>query len=571
MLYTKEFILMHDHVLTGTPTFWMNVTTSSNWQRSPVGIVRVEQEIRRHLKDMLQDHLQTIVFKDGKFVPEAVGASSMSTNADDFWPEPSYGSSTDLFDPIQPAAPNDDSTRAPGSSRKPKFGYGDILITMGLDWDYPGLHDEIKRLAKTYNLTVIVCCYDLIPVLFPQYCVSDVASWFKNYLIDMTWSADGVVCISDNTRRDYLALVDQLGLPSRRVDVIKLGGSLPPQSAGAPISKEVKDVLDERFFLFVSTIERRKNHEVLYRAYHLIRKENPDLELPKLVFVGMEGWGVAELMGDIRLDPLTKGDIVVLPHVSDSELSLLYAQCDTFLYPSLYEGWGLPIAEALQFGRPVLSSNTGSIPEVGGDLVHYLDPWSPREWADELLKIINGETDLESWSKKIAATFVPNEWSSGAEVIIGMANDLRRGKRSEYVIQPGYHLSTVNGVHYGSKIIYDGREGIVCHGPYIDFAKGSYEAIVRMNWISGESGSLYFAARYDHGKSRIAVEKCDISELESGEHAIKLAFDLPEDIHGLEFLCEAHCRGRIRLSIDEIIITKVGASWGNEQRRVRAA
>ena len=332
---------------------------------------------------MLQGRLRAIVYRDGKFVPEAVGVSSMSTDVDDFWPEPSYGSSTDPFDPIQPAASADESARFLGGSGKPKFGYGDVLITMGLDWDYPGLHDEIKRVAKAYNLTVIVCCYDLIPVLYPQYCVSDVASWFKNYLIDMTWSADGVVCISDNTRRDYLALVNQLGLPSRRVEVIKLGGSLPPQTGGAPISKEVRDVLDERFFLFVSTIERRKNHEVLYRAYHLIRKENPDVELPRLVFVGMEGWGVAELMGDIRLDPLTKGDIVILPHVSDSELSLLYAQCEAFLYPSLYEGWGLPISEALQFGRPVFSSNTGSIPEVGGDLVRYLDPWSPREWADE--------------------------------------------------------------------------------------------------------------------------------------------------------------------------------------------
>ena len=193
---------------------------------------------------------------------------------------------------------------------------------------------------------------------------------------------------------------------------------MPPQTEGAPVSKEVRDILDERFLLFVSTIERRKNHEVLYRAYHLIRKENPEAKLPRLVFVGMEGWGVSELMSDIRLDPLTKGDIVILPHVSDSELSLLYAHCQAFLYPSLYEGWGLPISEALQFGRPVLSSNAGSIPEVGGNLVRYLDPWSPREWADEILKIVNGETDLESWSKNIASTFVPHEWSSAAKLII---------------------------------------------------------------------------------------------------------------------------------------------------------
>ena len=573
MLYTKEHCPMHDQVSTDAPTFWMNVTTSSNWHRSPVGIVRVEQEIRRHLGELLRDRLRTVVFKDGKLVPEAVGLTSRATDGDDFWPEPSYGCAADPFDPIQSAVPDADPARALGGSRKPTFGYGDVLITMGLDWDYPGLHDEIKRVAKAYNLTVIVCCYDLIPVLYPQYCVSDVAAWFKNYFIDMTWSADGVLCISENTRRDYLELADGLGLPPRRTEVIKLGGSLPPQTEGAPLSKEVRDLLDERFLLFVSTIERRKNHEVLYRAYHMIRKENPEAELPKLVFVGMEGWGVAELMSDIRLDPLTKGDIVILPQVSDSELSQLYARCEAFLYPSLYEGWGLPISEALQFGRPVLSSNMGSIPEVGGDLVRYLDPWSPREWANEILKIVNGETDLEAWSKQIESTFIPYEWSAAAKLVVEMANDLRQAKQPRYVIEPGYQLSTVNGVHYGGKIIYDGREGIVCHGPYVDFAAGSYEATVRINWVSGESGSLYFAARNNDGKTRLAVEKRDIGKLQPGEHEIRLAMNLTEDIHGLEFLCEAHCPGRVRFSIDEIVITRTGSSWRRSEppKRVRAA
>ena len=233
---------------------------------------------------------------------------------------------------------------------------------------------------------------------------------------------------------------------------------------------------------------------------------------------------------------------------------------------------GITCFRSAAVGRPVLSSNTGSIPEVGGDLVRYLDPWAPREWADEILKIINGETDLHSWSKKIASTFVPHEWSAAAEVIIRMSNDLRRTKPPSNIIKAGYQLSTVNGVHYGDKIIYDGREGIVCHGPYMDLANGSYEAIVRINWISGESGILYLAVRYDHGKSRIAVEERDICDLEPGEHAIKLAFDLPEDIHDLEFLCEMRCRGRVRLSIDEIVITRIGPSWRSEQpQRVRAA
>ena len=567
---------MCDRSVEDAPTFWMNVTTSANWQRSPVGIVRVEQEVRRHLSLMLGDRLRTVVFRDGSFVSEAAASAVGTGDLEDFWPEPSYGSSGDLFDPFQsPAAGGSGVAIDSEARRKPRFRYGDVLITMGLDWEYPGLHDEIRRLARAYNLTVITCCYDLIPVLYPQYCVSDVASWFKNYFIGMAWAADGILCISENTRRDYFDLAQRLGLPPRRAEVIKLGSSLPPQIEGSPVSSEVKQVLDGRYFLFVSTIERRKNHEVLYRAYHLIRQENPDVNLPRLILVGMEGWGVADLLSDIKLDPLTRDDITILSQVSDHELSLLYANCEIFLYPSHYEGWGLPIAEALQLGRPVIASNAGSIPEVGGDLVLYVDPWSPRAWANELLKIANCELDLESWSKRIAEEFQPFDWSTAAETVILMASELRRERPCVQIIEPGYQLSTVNGVHYGSRIIYEGHDGIVCHGPYIELAEGSYEVAVRIDWVFGKSGSLVLAARYNDGGIRVALEKRAVRSLNPGEQIITLAFSLSESVRDFELLFETHCSGKIRLSVDEIVITRLGSNKSRpkslQNSQVRAA
>jgi glycosyltransferase involved in cell wall biosynthesis len=503
---------------------------------------------------LLGDRLQAIVFNNGKFFLESAGTF---TDSADFWPEPSYESSADIFDPLQSPAARRSVARTPKHSSAPGFRHGDVLVTIGLDWEYPGLHDEIRALAKAYGLTVIACCYDLIPVLFPQYCVGDVASWFKNYVIDMTWSADGVLCISENTRRDYLQLARSIGLPPRHTQVIKLGSSLPPQSDGAPVSPEVKKLLDDRFFLFVSTIERRKNHEVLYRAYHLIRRENPEIALPKLVFVGMEGWGIGELMSDIRLDPLTKDDIIILPHVSDSDLSRLYAQCEAFLYPSHYEGWGLPVAEALELGRPVLASSAGSIPEVGGDLVRYLDPWSPREWADELSRIISGEVNLDAWSAKIAKDFIPYEWASAAQTVISMALDLRRTKPDVVVLEPGFELSTFNGIHYADKIIYNGGEGIICHGPYMIVPAGSYISTVHVNWVSGSRGRLGIFVRADEGRSRIAEHEVDARSLTPGEHRIRLPFELVEDARDLEFYCQVERSAKVKLSIDRIVIERV--------------
>ena len=104
----------------------------------------------------------------------------------------------------------------------------------------------------------------------------------------------------------------------------------------APVQAATK----QPFILFVSTIERRKNHEVLYRAYHLLARQGTIESLPKLVFVGMPGWGVGDLLKEIELDPLTRGMIIQLHHVSDGELSYLYKKALFCVFPSLYEGVG---------------------------------------------------------------------------------------------------------------------------------------------------------------------------------------------------------------------------------------
>ncbi len=536
------------------PTFWLNVTTSRKWARGPVGIVRVEQEILKQLGEKLQHRLKTVVYHDGGFLPESSGQNDRVDKAD-FWPEPSFGRATDPFDPVQRPSFSPSKAIVP-VTRQPKFRHGDVLITLGLDWEYPGLHEQIGILKKRHGLVVITCCYDLIPILFPQYCVGDVASWFKSYLIGMTWLSDGVLCISENTRRDYEEFALSVGAPPRLTEVIKLGSSLPPPDESVEPSIPVSDVLDSKYFLFVSTLERRKNHEVLYRAYHLIRKNEPDLELPKLVFVGMPGWGVEGLMSDIQLDPLVKDDIIVLPHVSDNELSLLYASCEAFLFPSLYEGWGLPVAEALQFGRPVIASDSGSIPEIGGGLVRYVDPWSPQDWAIELLKIIKGEVSTAEWSSEIAREFEPYDWASAASTIIEMAHKLRAEVPSTTLLEPGYDLSSLNGTHYGDKIIYDAAEGVACHGPYIGLPSGRHRVQIDWTWISGATGYVMFIASHAQGSIRVAVERVKVPDLVAGKQMLELTFELSSDITDFEISCQVRTDSRCKFSIDRISIIK---------------
>lgn len=290
------------------------------------------------------------------------------------------------------------------------FKPNDVLISVGLDW---GLYsNSFYNLRTNEGVKVVTCCYDLIPILFPQYCISDVAHLFPSYLLDLAEGSDLILCISETTRRDLRNFIGDTGGRMPSTHVFSLGDNVP--SGKELISSQITDIAQQPFILFVSTVERRKNHEVLYHAYHLLCQDGKRDILPKLVFVGMTGWGVTDLLKDIEMDPLTQGLIVQLDHVNDAELRHLYEQALFCVYPSLYEGWGLPVGEALALHKIVLSSDRGSLPEVGGDLVRYVDPYNARAWADEIGKMIV-DSDLRiQMQAKILNNYVVRTWSDAA-------------------------------------------------------------------------------------------------------------------------------------------------------------
>lgn len=294
------------------------------------------------------------------------------------------------------------------------FKTGDVYISVGLDWDQKYLvylYEQKKRIG----FKTILFCYDIIPVKFPHLCVGDVAAKFAKYFADVAWSADLILCISEQSRRDLIELLNALGAPTPETDIVKLGSDIRIPGAGES-STEVTELLDKEYVLFVSTIERRKNHETLYRAYtRLIDKGVKNL--PLLVFVGMPGWGVNDLLADLRFDPRVQPYIRILNHVSDEDLARLYMNCYFTVYPSLYEGWGLPVAESLAYGKFCLASNVASIPEVGGNLIDYLDPWDVPAWAERLEWYFLNPGEITARCKAISSQYAPVRWSdTGAQI-----------------------------------------------------------------------------------------------------------------------------------------------------------
>jgi glycosyltransferase involved in cell wall biosynthesis len=278
-------------------------------------------------------------------------------------------------------------------------------------------------LKQQLGLKVLLMCYDIIPIRLPHLCVAEVAAKFSSYFLDVARCADQIVCISDYSRADLRRFLEEAGVPVPALSVVRLGCEIASANTAAP-SAEVAEVLGQRFILFVSTIERRKNHETLYRAYtRLVDVGMPDL--PLLVFVGMAGWGMDDLMSDLALDPRIRPYLRMLHHVSDGDLARLYQHSYFTVYPSLYEGWGLPVAESLAYGKFCLASSAASIPEAGGDLVDYVDPWNVPLWAERLRWYIAHPDEVARREVAICAQYQPARWQDTGAALVAAAYALR--------------------------------------------------------------------------------------------------------------------------------------------------
>ncbi|MET3119258.1 glycosyltransferase involved in cell wall biosynthesis [Undibacterium sp. GrIS 1.8] len=490
------------------PTIWFNVTTSANWTRPPVGIVRVEMALCDELNKIYGDiRFKRCAWIDGQFIeyisPKIGQTEEVEVALDAILPDSASFDLARLFlakalsqFKIKEADQHISLSIPTQKSSKHKPVAGDILISIGLDWDQP-YSQHFYQLQKENGIRVVTCCYDLIPVLFPQYCVGEVARRFKEYFTQLSWGSEAVLCISEQTKRDYISLCSELGAPARQTCVIPLGDNVPSE-LGA-ISKQVLDIVEEPYILFVSTIERRKNHEVLYRAYHLLAKAGHYKILPKLVFVGMPGWGVGDLLKDIELDPLTHGFILQLNHVNDAELNQLYKRALFCVYPSLYEGWGLPVGEALALGKVVISSNYGSLPEVGGDLVKYVDPWNPQAWADAILNLLENPLLISEIELGVKQKYLVRKWSQTAKVVSNLIDELVANPKKEWLWLPGYDMSTQAGIHVGGSIVASGEHGFLLYGPHRALPKGSYDVSIFGQTGHGNGDGTVLDVVAEHG------------------------------------------------------------------------
>lgn len=220
---------------------------------------------------------------------------------------------------------------------------------------------------------VVITVHDLSPVLFPQFHNAKRVVFFKYVLPYFLRRADAIIAVSEATKQDVVRL---FGVPAGKITVVPNAVDVPKR---LPAGKR------ERFILYVGTLEPRKNIPGLLRAFALLKAQGYP---HKLVLAGMKGWGYAPIFSLIRKLGLER-DVVYRGYVSEEEKARLLRTAELFAYPSFYEGFGIPVLEAMAQGTPVVTSNVSSLPEVAGDAAILVDPSRPERIAQGMMEALS--------------------------------------------------------------------------------------------------------------------------------------------------------------------------------------
>jgi glycosyltransferase involved in cell wall biosynthesis len=269
----------------------------------------------------------------------------------------------------------------------------------------------------------VVIIHDLGFVFHGQYLNDDARAYYERLVPRSIRKADRVVAVSSSVRGE---IVEQFGVPEKDIAVIS---PAVDRARFNPRGKQEIELVAERYglrspyILYTGTLEPRKNIVGLLDAYAALPAQLR--ERFQLVLAGGKGWLDAQI--EQRLQELAALDIVTTGYVPDADLPAIYSGAELFVYPSFYEGFGMPPLEAMACGVPVITSNSSSLPEVVGDAAVTLDP-TDTQALSEAIELVLGDAERASEMRKRgldqAGLFT---WATSAERLDGLLDELLVG------------------------------------------------------------------------------------------------------------------------------------------------
>lgn len=320
-----------------------------------------------------------------------------------------------LSRPIDPLPFNSSRLRERVLTRAPGLTWRHLKLPLAMRRDGVDLH-----FSPSYFLPLLKVCpavvtvHDLTFKVHPEWFAADRRFLFDDLFWREVRRAERIITVSEHSKRD---IVEILGVDPSRVSVIP--GA--PEGHFQPLrDKERLDAVRQRYglrpgFLFtVGSIHTRRNLERLIQAVSLAGREAGGE--PQLLILGtpapftppVDIWGTARRCG-------MEGRVIHLEYVTEEELLCLYNACGLFVYPSLYEGFGLPVVEAMACGAPVACARATSLPEVAGEAAAYFDPLDVEDMARVLASLLTDHEEQERLSRAGVERAAGFSWRRAAE------------------------------------------------------------------------------------------------------------------------------------------------------------
>jgi glycosyltransferase involved in cell wall biosynthesis len=293
------------------------------------------------------------------------------------------------------------------------FEAGSVLFDLEACWEDPARRTDLLPALAHAGVATTALIADVMPVTFPGWFRPGTVERFGPFVEAHLRHSAAFAWISHRTESDARDVARSLGIARElRGRVVTLGSDLPSPGAEHP----PPDLAGRRYLLCVAPLEPRKNQALPLDVVDRLHPKPPDLAV---VLVGRHGWGVESLVARIEDHP-ARGDAVRwLGSVTDDELATLYRHAFLAVVPSRYEGFGVPVVEALAHGTPTISSDRGALPEAGGDLVEYAGPDDVERWSALVERHLLDPAHHEATRRRLVGHRAPT-WDATAAAVEGL-------------------------------------------------------------------------------------------------------------------------------------------------------
>jgi glycosyltransferase involved in cell wall biosynthesis len=285
---------------------------------------------------------------------------------------------------------------------------------------FPGFAGAMTK-GKYKKVTTV---HDLIGMIYPENLGKASRFYWQKWLPACVRNSDMTIAISEKTRSDMVRL---LGIPEEKIKVIyeAAAENFVPVKDGAEFERvRERYSLPGNFMLNVGTVEPRKNLPLLLEAFSgYLDRSGSELEL---VISGKKDWGYDRVIA--KIEELGLGSKVKFTdYVEDRDMAALYSLAKFFVFPSLYEGFGLPVLEAMACGRPVICSNSSSLPEVAGEAAVLVDPSDVKEMERAIERFDIDARAREDFSSRAALQAAKFSWKKTADKTVDAYKEVLGG------------------------------------------------------------------------------------------------------------------------------------------------